>query len=100
MDKGIQRATQRTLMDLYMTSATPEQQDQIRNDVKLYYTVILEMAKRGELSSEQIRQRVTVSEMFETTSLVNETMYYIGEQSTSIIAYDIIIDYIDKILNR
>lgn len=91
--------TRNYLLDTYMTSATPEQQEQIRNDVKIYYRVIGDMFKKGELTREQVSKRVTTTEMFDTTRLINDTMDYIGEQSTTIIAYDIIIESINDILN-
>lgn len=87
------------LLETYMTSATPEQQEQIRNDVKIYYRVIGDMFKKGELTREQVSKRVTTTEMYDTTRLINDTMDYIGEQSTTIIAYDIIIESINDILN-
>jgi len=94
-----QKEIRNHLLETYMTSATPEQQEQIRNDVKIYYRVIGDMFKKGELTREQVSKRVTTTEMFETTRLINDTMDYIGEQSTTIIAYDIIIECINDILN-
>lgn len=91
--------TRNSLMSKYMTSATEQEQEQIRNDVKLYYNVIGNMFKKGELTREQVSRKVTTSEMYDTTRLINSTMDYIGEQSTTIIAYDIIIECINDILN-
>lgn len=94
-----QKEIRNHLMSTYMTSATEQEQEQIRNDVKIYYRVIGDMFKKGELTREQVSKRVTTNEMYETTRLINDTMDYIGENSTIIIAYDIIIGCINEILN-
>lgn len=86
------------LLKSYMTEATEEQQLEIINDVKIYYRVITEMYQRGELGDDMLREKITVSEMFESTKLINETISNIGEQSTVIIAYDAILECIDEAL--
>lgn len=82
-----------------MTSATESEQEQIKNDVKIYYKVIKTMVEKGELTDDQARTRIMTSEMYSTVRLINDTIDYIGENSTTIIAYDVIIECLDEILN-
>ncbi|XWX29833.1 hypothetical protein KQUDLBSD_CDS0207 [Staphylococcus phage PG-2021_40] len=94
----ITQETRNYLMDTYMTSATEQEQKQIRRDVEIYYTVIHDMAKRGELTSEQVKARITTKEMYGTLRMLNGTIEHIGENSTNVIAYDVIVDNLAKIL--